>query len=667
MGFWKTSLYTAGTFAIGTMSLLAQDFSLLDADSNDGMLIAQSSSSAEKSPAPQSAETPSPAPKNVRVGTVSSAPKATPSQNVTINLIHRLVERGVLTQNDADELIKQAEEDAAAARAMAIKQAKPPPAGANEVAAQIFAEPTPIPHVTSRTGAQPPSSPPEPNPPAEGDDAVSVTYVPEIVKEQLREEIRQEVMEQARSENWANPRIFPTWVLRFTPFMDLRVRYEGIFFPSGNDNTGAFPNFNAINTGPPFDVTGSTFSPQLDVDKDRERARIRARFGAQMDLEDGFTMGLRIATGETNTPTSTNQTLGVANAAQGGNFSKYAIWLDRAFVKYELGGEPGRDFIAEVGRFDNPYFTTSELIWDEDLGWDGLALKGKYRVPSDLPIGITPFATAGIFPVFNTELNFSSNRPDKFPSEDKFLYGGQLGTSLRLSKDFNAKIAGAFYDFYNIEGKKSNPCVPLTSSDQCNTDDSRPSFAQKGNTYFPIRNITPTVDNGFGTMKQFQYFGLATPFRVVDVASSLDFARFDPIHMTLFGEWIDNVAFDWHDINKIAINNRGPNFRSGKPGRFDGGNVGWIAGLKVGHVALEKPWDWAFGVNYRYLESDATVDAFNDSDFGLGGTNLKGYCVFGALAFTPRISIALRWLSADEVGGPPFRNDTVQFDFNAKF
>src|SRR5215469_13976786 len=362
------------------------------------------------------------------VATVSAVPKPTPSQNVTINLINRLVERGVLTQADATELIKQAEEDAASARVMAVKQSKPQPSGAEEVESQFAAEP-------------PPSSASELNPTADGEDAVSVSYVPDVVKEQLREEIKQDVMEQAREENWANPRIFPTWALHITPFADLRLRYEGIFYPPGNDDTGAFPNFNAINTGPPFDVTGTTFSPQLNVDKDRERARIRARFGAGMDLEDGFTMGVRIATGETNTPTSTNQTLGVANNAQGGNFSKYAIWLDRAFARYELRSEPGGalllgspaidkgknqtaelspvpsaqwDFVAEVGRFDNPYFTVSELMWDEDLGWDGLALKGKYRIPTgSSPIGITPFATVGIFPVFNTELNFSSNRPDK--------------------------------------------------------------------------------------------------------------------------------------------------------------------------------------------------------------------------------------------------------------
>ena len=61
------------------------------------------------------------------------------------------------------------------------------------------------------------------------------------------------------------------------------------------------------------------------------------------------------------------------------------------------------------------------------------------------------------------------------------------------------------------------------------------------------------------------------------------------------------------------------------------------------------------------------VDGFNDSDFGLGGTNLKGYEIYGNLALTPRVFIGLRWLSADEVSGPKYGSDIFQFDFNAKF
>src|SRR4051812_20598617 len=42
-----------------------------------------------------------------------------PSQNVTINLIRRMVKKGLLSQDEADELISQAENDAAQARAEA--------------------------------------------------------------------------------------------------------------------------------------------------------------------------------------------------------------------------------------------------------------------------------------------------------------------------------------------------------------------------------------------------------------------------------------------------------------------------------------------------------------------------------------------------------------------
>ncbi len=322
--------------------------------------------------------------------------------------------------------------------------------------------------------------------------------------------------------------------------------------------------------------------------------------------------------------------------------------------------------MGEIGRFDNPFYTVSELMWDVDLGWDGLAFTGKHQVAD----GITGFGAAGIFPVFNTDFNFSSNQPDKFSSEDKFLYGLQAGVNWRCDKDFSTKIAAAFYHFYNIEGKLSDPFVPLTTSDQGNTDDSRPSFAQKGNTYFPIRNILPVADNDFGHSKQFQYFGLATPFRVFDIATSLDYAHFDPVHLTLFGEFIVNTAFDWSDVNAIGINNRiltGSHPKPTSTGRFDGGNVGWIVGMRVGHAALEKRWDWTAGISYRYIESDATPDVFNDSDFGGGGTNLKGYDLFGAVALSPHVSLALRWASADEIGGPPFRNNILFCDFNAKF
>ncbi len=563
-----------------------------------------------------------------------------PSQNVTINLINRLVERGVLPKEDADLLIQQAEQDATLAReqAVATQMTATQAAQLAQAAAQAAAQATP-------------------DPLEEG--TVRVTYIPEIVKAQMRDEIRAEVLAQARAENWAAPNVVPEWVQRFRVGGDIRVRYQSDIFPDGNDNTGSFPNFNAINTGAPFDVTGTVFSPQLNVDQNRNRVRLRARFGAEITMGDGFTGGIRIATGDSNSPTSTNQSLG----ASGGNFSKYAIWLARGFLKYEVGGLPNKNLAVSVGRFDNPFFSASEIVWDDDLGFDGLAVQAKYEVLK----GLTPFVAAGAFPVYNTDFNFSSNRPDKFESEDKWLYGAQGGVTWRPHKDFTFKTAAAYYDFDNIAGELSDPYVPLTSSDAGNTDGTRPSFAQKGNTYRPLRNILPTADNNFGTTNQFQYFGLATDFRNLVLSAKLDYNRYEPVQISLFGEYAKNLAYDSGDIDLVAINNRGPDSALGTLGRYEGGDTAWFVGLRVGRAAFEKFGDWSVGASYRYVESDAVVDGFVDSDFGGGGTNLRGYTLSGSFALGQRVALGLRWMSANEIAGPQFKEDIIQIDVNGKF
>ena len=540
-----------------------------------------------------------------------------PSQNLTINLIRRLVQRGVLPQADADDLMKLAEADTAAAKA--------------EAAAQ------PAPATTVATTPAPAAS-----------DTVRVTYVPEFVRKQIRDEVKQEVLTQARDERWAAPRSFPEWVSRYTFFGDFRLRGEGIFYPSGNDNTGAFPNFNAINTGSPFDVAGTVFSPQNNVDQNRQRERLRVRLGADIDMGEGYTTGIRIATGENNSPVTTNQSLGTS-----GGFSKYAIWLDRAFIKYRSA-----NWSITAGRFDSPFFAT-QMIFDEDLGFDGVAAAAKIAAGEKLK----PFATLGAFPVFNSSLNFSSIQPAKFKSQDKWLLGGQLGSDVQVSKDLTAKMGAAYYYFQNIAGKLSSPFTPVSAQDNGDTDETRPAFAQTGNTYFPLRNIVPNVLNNFGTINQFQYFGLATPFQELVLNGRLDYNRLEPIQLSLIGEWVNNLAFHRGAIRKKAVNNLGP----GGTGDFVGGQNGWNVEFKLGSAALTQRGDWNASLGYRYLQSDAVVDGFTDSDFGNGGTNLEGFTLGGSYALSHRTWLKLLWISTNNIAGPRYKNDIIQFDFNGKF
>ena len=583
-----------------------------------------------------------------------------PSQNVLINLITRLALRGGLTRGDAVELIEQAQMDVEVANrnAEALRAAQELPLA---------------------------------------EESISVTYIPESVRAQMRDEIKQQVLAEVRNERFFTASGREGWPSRIELFGDVRFRYEFLGYGDSNDNTGAFPNFNAINTGAPFDTSGLLFSPQYNADTDRNRFRLRFRLGGDIDLDDGWKAGFRIATGENNSPITTNQSIGLANQGQGGNFSKYAIWLDRAFLKYEVEtGPPGAPAAPEpvadpkgpapapppprrmypqagltvwAGRFDNPFLST-DIIYDEDLGFDGLALRGRIQLSDS----IKPFLTAGAFPIFNTDLNFSSNQPAKFSSTDKYLYAVQAGTDLKFNQKITAKLAGAYYHFDGVEGKLSSPYTPLNAQDAGDTDNTRPSFAQKGNTYRPLRNIIPDATNGFGTTNQFQYFGLATPFRDVALSGRVDFNHFEPVQISLIGEYIKNTAFDKSAINEIAVNNRGPVARlpdgTADPtgfGPFEGTDVAWILGVKVGHPALERRGAWNALLSYRYVGSDAVIDGFNDSEFGGGGTNVKGFTVGANVALTPRVSLGFTWMSADQIAGPPLKTDVFQFDIRAKF
>jgi Putative porin len=70
---------------------------------------------------------------------------------------------------------------------------------------------------------------------------------------------------------------------------------------------------------------------------------------------------------------------------------------------------------------------------------------------------------------------------------------------------------------------------------------------------------------------------------------------------------------------------------------------------------------------YKYLESDAVIDAFTDPDFGLGGTNLKGYIPGGSLGLADNVWATVRWMSANNIGGAPYAVDVIQLDLNARF
>ncbi len=578
---------------------------------------------------------------------LSTTPMAAWAQTDPLALLVKdLVKRGELSPADAQEIIAVSKSEHGAQPAQ-LAPAAPPPAPAVPQSAGTIVS-------TASTPAG----------------TMHLTYVPKYVRDQIATQVQQQVVAQEHAQGNAAPFEVPDWVNRLHFYGDVRARYQMDNFPHGNDDSGDLINYDAINTGSPLDVSqaglATTKPPSLNVNEDRAVFELRARLGVDADLGDGFATGFRIATGSSDSPVSENQVLGAApSGTQGGGFSKYAIWLDRAYIAYQPDIDEDAKVKFEVGRFENPFFATN-LIWADDLNFDGVAVQGSY----DFENGVVPFLTLGAFPVYNTDFNFGSTNSAKFPSHDKWLYAVQAGTDYKIDDNFALKFGAAYYYFTNMEGQLSSPCTVLSASTSCDTDDDRPQFAQNGNTYMLLRNIVSTAANAEGTTTQYQYFGLASPFQELALTGRFDVTGLTPTDGWIIAEYVRNLAFNKNSVASRAFNNFGgvaADAPSGTVAPYEGGNQGFFITVSVGDKELKKRWDWNGFLGYKYLESDAVVDGLTDSDFGLGGTNLKGYIAGGDVALSPKVWVRLRYLSADEIVGPPYKSDVFQFDLNAKF
>lgn len=522
--------------------------------------------------------------------------------------------------------------------------------------------------ISQATVAPPPSQQAAIPPGGVAGDTQTIPYIPQVVRNQLKEEVRAELASQAQAEGWARPGEVAEWTKRITLFGDVRVRGESILMDEGNFDR-AFPNYQAINAAGGYDISRSNLisAPFLNTTQDRDRARIRARLGVQARIDDWITAEIRVATGDDRSPVSFNQTLG-----GNGEFGKYAIWLDRANIR--LNPIENADLV--FGRFANPFWT-SDILFDEDLNFDGVALALNAPLGDRLKV----FGTAGAFPVFNTDLNFGSNSVGAFSSKDKYLLAGQIGAEFKPSEDFAFKLAGGYFRFENIAGEVSSPCQYFETD--CDTDATRPQFIQFGNSLFPIRDVIPNPDlPNPADSPEVQYFGLASRFEILNVHGQIDYTGFGDIGVRIEGDFVKNLAFDRTRVAARAVNNLGPGTLIPNPnddpnnpnddtildpGPFAGGDTGWYANLVIGKPDLLKLGDWRASIGYRWVESDAVLDAFADSDFHLGGTNAKGFVLGGGYAIGNNTALGARWLSSDAVSGIPYSNDIIQFDLTTRF
>jgi hypothetical protein len=409
-------------------------------------------------------------------------------RNTVVNLLQALVDKGLMTREQADALVKQAQ-DKAAADAAAL---------------------------AARNAAQA----------KEDEGAVRVPYVPQIVKDQISQQVAEQVkpaivaqvVQEAKTEKWGVPGALPEWLSGVSVFGDVTLRGQTDLYPHDNSFQELL-DYNAVNTAGGISKAAYPF---LDTTEDRYRLRVRARLGVKAELSDYVEAVVRLASGSlTQVAGSESQTLGTYG-------NRYTVGIDEAYIAWNTNTPDQLSLnTLEGGRLANPWFSPTELVYARDLTFEGVADTVRFGWGEGASDRSHLFLTAGAFPMLEVPTQ---------SEDDTWMLGAQFGSALRFGSDDHLTAAVAYYDFLKVTGVQNPPY-----STQFNF--TAPAFVQWGNTMFNIANDpTDTTVN---------LFGLAAHFREADVAAQYDH-QFGRYSLALTGEAARNIGYNLQTVELLS-------------------------------------------------------------------------------------------------------------------
>ena len=402
----------------------------------------------------------------------------------------------------------------------------------------------------------------------------------------------------------------PEWVKMVTLFGDVRIRNESFF---------------------------------QDGTPDRIRQRFRLRFGAKIKPSDELETGFKLASGNANDPISNNQTFT-------DEFTFKNINIANAYIKLtpykSIGLE--RPWVTLMGgKFDQPMYvppSPNMLVFDKDLTPEGF-FESLKLVDEKEGFLRTLALNLGQW-IFQENSN----------TGEAAIYGFQgLGTAALGDALWTIGVADYHYNDPSSIAVARNTNSSLSITDFVTLSDGEvvgglPVDPSKAG---PNKNGTtaPTVDPVTGATipgKPITITKFNTAFNDLNVGTDvlIPICLFDlRFPLRVFGDFVDNTETSSNDM-------------------------GYQGGITIGNY--KDPGDFFFTYAYEYLETDAVVSAFSDSDFGRnGGTNTKAHILQTGYVLMKYLSLlSTAWIDkpVDNVSGRNSNTDVRwQVDMLAKF
>ncbi len=169
--------------------------------------------------------------------------------------------------------------------------------------------------------------------------------------------------------------------------------------------------------------------------ENRDRERVRLRVGANVTLDEEWSGGFRIRTGDPGDAQSPYHDLGRSSSRE--MFGSWELNIDRAFLRYR---PPFLDASwITAGKFGHPFASNpifGELVWDDDVSPEGIAAGYRFSPDADVSVDLT----------VGQYLLVANNSDSEVGA-----FVAQAAARVKVSDQTNAMLALGWYRYSNID------------------------------------------------------------------------------------------------------------------------------------------------------------------------------------------------------------------------
>jgi hypothetical protein len=338
-----------------------------------------------------------------------------------------------------------------------------------------------------------------------------------------------------------------------------------------------------------------------------DRERYRLRIGADYQYSDNLKAGFELESGTVDD--SANQTFG-------STFTKASINVGKIYLRWD----PTDWLTLDAGKFTNPWYTTTDMVYSMDLNPEGGAELFTFHPTDSLTVGLTAVQYLYI------DANESTTTPG-LNNNDVQIIGEQIPVTWKITKDLTFKVAPGF-TFYTGGGNTNYDGGVPTNTSVGSATNTTPATLQAVTLTGGTANSA--VDPVFVSPKE------ADDLAVFSAPGEFNFLLAG-VNMRPYWD------FEWNTEGKKRIQNvyldptaSAPSVGSpasvASQNRALGDNLAWALGLQVGQN--KKKGDWSGLIEFRQIGLGAVDQNINGTDYADSYANQEGFKLATAYNFT---------------------------------